>query len=86
MNNNTITMTIDGNEISVDILFIFESLRTNKKYVIYTDNKNDLYGNLNIYSSIYDDKKLIDITDDADWTEIETFLEKHIDGEKYDER
>lgn len=86
MNNNTITMTIDGNEISFDILFIFESLRTNKKYVIYTDNKNDLYGNLNIYSSIYDDKKLIDITDDADWTEIETFLEKHIDGEKYDER
>lgn len=86
MKNNTITMTIDGNEISFDILFIFESLRTNKKYVIYTDNKNDLYGNLNIYSSIYDDKKLIDITDDADWTEIETFLEKHIDGEKYDER
>lgn len=86
MKNNTITMTIDGNEISFDILFIFESLRTNKKYVIYTDNKNDLYGNLNIYSSIYDDKKLIDITDDADWTEIETFLEKHIDGEKYNER
>lgn len=85
MKNNTIIMNIDGKEISFDILYIFESLRTKKKYVIYTDNIKDINGNLNIYSSIYDDKKLIDIIDDNDWKEIEFFLEKHIDGDKYDE-
>ena len=84
MKNNTIIMNIDGKKISFDILYIFESLRTKKKYVIYTDNIKDINGNLNIYSSICDDKKLIDIIDDNDWKEIELFLEKHIDGDKYD--
>ena len=82
MKDNTITMNIDGKEISFDILFIFESLRTNKKYVIYTDNIKDINGNLNIYSSIYDDKKLIDIVDEEDWKEIELFLEQNIDGDR----
>ena len=82
--NNTIKMVIDGKEITFDILYIFESLNTKKKYVIYTDNNSDDMGNLNIYSSIYDNKKLIDIEDEMDWKEIETFLEKNIDGERYE--
>ena len=82
MKDNTITMNIDGKEFYFDILFIFESLRTNKKYVIYTDNVKDINGNLNIYSSIYNDKKLIDIVDEDDWKEIEQFLEQNIDGDR----
>ena len=82
--NNTIKMVIDGKEITFDILYIFESLNTKKKYVIYTDNNSDSLGNLNIYSSIYDDKKLIDIEDEKDWKEIEFFLEKNIDGDRYE--
>lgn len=82
MKDNTIVMNIDGKEIKFDILYIFDSLRTNKRYVIYTDNLKDINGNLNIYSSIYDDKNLIDIVDENDWKEIETFLEKNIDGDR----
>ena len=82
MKDNTITMNIDGKEFSFDILFIFESLRTNKKYVIYTDNVKDINGNLNIYSSIYNNKKLIDIVHEDDWREIEQFLEQNIDGDR----
>jgi uncharacterized protein YrzB (UPF0473 family) len=82
--NNTIKMVIDGKEIVLDILYIFESLNANKKYVIYTDNNKDTLGNLNIYSSIYEDKKLVDIEDEKDWKEIETFLDKHIDGDRYE--
>ena len=82
MKENTIKMNIDGKEIQFDILYIFESLRTNKRYVIYTDNLKDINGNLNIYSSIYDNKNLIDIVDENDWKEIELFLEKNISGER----
>lgn len=83
MEKNSITMNINGNEITFDILFIFESLRTSKKYVIYTDNKKDINDNLNIYSSIYDNKKLIDITSDDDWDEIESFLNMHMSGDDH---
>lgn len=82
MKDNTIVMNINGKEIKFDILYIFDSLRTNKRYVIYTDNLKDINGNLNIYSSIYDDKNLIDIVDENDWKEIETFLEKNIDSDR----
>ena len=85
MKDNTITMNIDGKEITFDILYIFESLRTKKRYVIYTDNVKDINGNLNIYSSIYDNKKLIDIINEEDWKEIELFLEQNIDGDRNDE-
>ena len=85
MKDNTIIMNIDGKEITFDILYIFESLRTKKRYVIYTDNVKDINGNLNIYSSIYDNKKLIDIINEEDWKEIELFLEQNIDGDRNDE-
>ena len=82
MKNNTITMKINDKDVTFDILYIFESLKTKKKFVIYTDNVTDLNGELNVYSAIYENDNLIKITDENDWKEVEDFLEIHMNGEE----
>jgi uncharacterized protein YrzB (UPF0473 family) len=82
MKNNTITMKINDETVTFDILYIFESFKTKKKFIIYTDNKTDLNGEINIYSAIYENDNLIKINDENDWKEVEEFLEIHMSGDK----
>ena len=80
MKKNSFSMIDEnGNEIIYDVLFTFESDETKKNYIVYTDNKRDEKGNIEVYASIYDPEdpksKLEAITTDKEWKVIETILE-----------
>jgi uncharacterized protein YrzB (UPF0473 family) len=69
----------NGEEVTCEILFTFNSEETNKDYMVYTDNTTDSEGNVKVYASIYDPKatntELIPIETDREWKIIETILE-----------
>jgi len=68
----------EGNELTYDILFTFDSEETKKSYVVFTDNSVDESGSIATYASIYDptgeNKELQPITTDAEWDLIENLL------------
>lgn len=76
----------DGQILEYEILMTFKWSKTNKYYVIYTDNFND--DEMNIYASIYyplDDTRLDDIETEEEWNEIEKKLnELQYEGEEYE--
>lgn len=80
MKKNSFTM-IDENgvEVTYDVLFTFESEETHKNYIVYTDNKKDFSGNIEVYASIYDpnnpNSKLEAIQTEKEWKVIETILD-----------
>lgn len=66
-----------GKESEYEILIVFKWTKTNKNYLVYTDNTNDENGNLNILAAIYypqDDSKLDAIETDEEWDEVERRL------------
>lgn len=79
-NNKFFKATINNVKKELEILYTFKSLKTNKDYIIYTDNKYGQDNLLNIYSSIYypfePNRNLENIEDEEDWKEIECFLKK----------
>ena len=48
----------DGTELVYEILLSFKWFKTDKIYMIYTDNTYDTNNNLNVYSAIYDNTLL----------------------------
>ena len=71
MNKKILTIiNSDGTKINYEILNIFKWIKTNKEYIIYTDNTVDLNGNLNVYASIYENNKLVNIETDEEWFQI----------------
>lgn len=80
MNNNNTFKVIndDGQEITCDILFTFDSEETKKSYIVYTDNSRDAEGNIQVFASIYDPKqdnpRLEPIESEQEWKIIETIL------------
>jgi len=80
MKNNTFSMLDEnGNEIVYDVLFTFESEESHKNYIVYTDNKKDESGNIEVYASIYypdaPQRKLEVVKSDKEWKVIETILD-----------
>ena len=75
----TFKCVINGMEQEFEVLYTFRSLKTKKDYIIYTDNSYNSNNELNIYSSIYypqsPEKELENIVDEADWEEVENFLD-----------
>lgn len=66
-----------GKQIKYEIILAFKSAKTNKNYVIYTDNTyND--DSINLYASIYYDdfSKLDSINTEEDWNIIENKLKE----------
>ena len=96
MNKNTFSMIDEnGNEVVYDVLFTFENDETHKNYIVYTDNKKDEVGNIEVYASIYDpenpNSRLEAIKTEKEWKVIETILEtlqeevrKKMENEKED--
>lgn len=80
MNNENKFKIIDkeGNEITFEILFTFESDETKKNYMVYTDNTKDKEGNTRVYASIFEPDKepleLFPIETEREWKIIETIL------------
>lgn len=79
-NKKTFKCIVDNIEKEFEVLYTFKSNKTNKDYIIYTDNSYDENKNLNIFASIYYpfdlEKELENIESDEEWEEIENFLEK----------
>ncbi len=78
-NKKTFKCIIDNTEKNFEILYTFKSIKTNKDYIIYTDNSYDENKNLNIFASIYYpfdlEKSLENIESCEEWEEVEKFLE-----------
>lgn len=76
-NKKTFKCMVDNKEKEFEILYTFKSLKTNKDYIIYTDNTFD-NNSLNIYASIYypldKERELKNIESNEDWKEVENFL------------
>ena len=76
---NTFKCIIDNLEKEFEVLYTFKSIKTNKDYIIYTDNSYDDNKDLNIFASIYYpfdlEKELENIEMEEDWEEVEKFLE-----------
>lgn len=70
-------ITDDGKEIEYRILCAFYLSSTQKNYVVYTDDKEDKDGNIEVYASIYypdDDTKLDEVKTKEEWDAIESIL------------
>ncbi len=79
MDNKKILKLIDenGNEIEYEILLAFKWMKTNKNYIVYTDNTKDEEGNINVFAAIYypnDSTRLNPIETDEEWDEIDIRL------------
>ena len=68
-----------GQEITCEVLFTFDSDETKKSYIVYTDNTTDEEGRVKVYASIYtpgvEPTKLEPIESEKEWKIIETILE-----------
>ncbi len=75
----------NGREKEYEKLFSFESDKTNKNYIVYTDNEIDEDGNTKVYASIYNPKEEVQsfqaIETEEEWKIIEGILKSLTDGE-----
>lgn len=79
MNDKKVLILTDenGKEIEYEILIAFKWTKTNKNYVVYTDNTNDENGTLNVFAAIYypsDNTKFDPIESNEEWDEIDKRL------------
>ena len=69
----------NGEEITCEVLFTFDSEETKKSYIVYTDNTTDEEGNVKVYASIYnkdsENTELKPIETEREWKIVETILE-----------
>ena len=68
----------NGIETEYEVLGAFKFPENDKNYIVYTDNKNNEEGNLNVYASIYyldDNTRLDPIETEEEWTAVESMLE-----------
>ncbi len=69
----------DGKVIEYEILCVFKLTKTDKNYIIYTDNTNNEMGDLNVYASIYypnESNRLEVIETEEEWQEVEKRLKE----------
>ena len=65
----------NGDSKEFDILFTFESNHTHKNYVTYTDYSKDEEGNINCYSSVLEEGKLLSIETEEELKMIDKMLQ-----------
>lgn len=80
MKENTFKMvTEDGQEITCNVLFTFDSDETNKSYIAYTDNTYEADGSIKAYAAVYHpedlNKGFEPIETEKEWKVVETILE-----------
>lgn len=80
MKENTFKMvTEDGQEITCNVLFTFDSEETGKSYIAYTDNTYEEDGSIKAYAAVYHpedlNKGFEPIETEKEWKVVETILE-----------
>lgn len=66
----------EGNIKEYEVILMFKN--NNKDYIVYTDNKNNNDGSINVYANIFDPNDLSvfdNIETNEEWEEIERRLE-----------
>lgn len=79
MKENTFKMmTEDGQEVTCNVLFTFDSDETGKSYIAYTDNTYEEYGSIKAYAAVYHpedlNKGFEPIETEKEWKVIEMAL------------
>lgn len=79
--NSVFTIRNDKNEVvECEVLFTFDSDQTKKSYLVYTDNKMDECGSLQVYANVYDstgkNKNLLPLETEEEWNTVEAILSK----------
>ena len=74
MNTKLIINDRNGQKNEYDILLTFHFNKTNKQYIVYTDNKYNENDELNIYANIYENNELKNIETEEEWNEIDNRL------------
>ena len=74
MNTKLIINDKNGQKNEYDILLTFHFNKTNKQYIVYTDNKYNENDELNIYANIYENNELKNIETEEEWNEIDNRL------------
>lgn len=76
--NNTFTyLDEEGQEVECDIILSVYNEERQKRYIIYTDRKEDEDGDLMVYAAIHDpedEKVLLPIESDEEWAFIEQIM------------
>ena len=78
MKHKIITKLKDGTKIEYDVILTFKSEKSNKDYVVYTDNKIDNQNKLKIYAAVYDPltNEFLDVPESREeWNEIYKVLD-----------
>ena len=80
VNNEFVIFNDNGEKLTCNVLFTFESDETNKNYIVYTDNTIDENGSKKVYASTFNPKEenpvLGSIETEAEWKIIENILKK----------
>ena len=74
MNTKLIINDKNGQKNEYDILLTFHFNKTNKQYIVYTDNKYNENDELNIYANIYENNELKNIETEEEWNEVDNRL------------
>ena len=80
MKENTLKMiTEDGQEVTCNVLFTFDSEETKKSYIAYTDNTYEEDGSIKAYAAVYHpedlNKGFEPIETEKEWKVVETILQ-----------
>ncbi len=78
----------DNKDIDCDVLFTFDSDKTNKSYIVFTDNTKDEEGNLKVYANTYNKDnsgELGLIETEEEWNIVEQILDSINKKEESDE-
>ncbi len=69
----------DGKEEEYKVIFTFFSNEYNKNYIVYTDETKNINDELNVYCSIYENNKLIDIEDDKEYDMVSEVIDSYME-------
>ena len=69
----------DGKEEEYNVIFTFFSNEYNKNYIVYTDETKNINDELNVYCSIYENNKLIDIEDDKEYDMVSEVIDSYME-------
>ena len=78
MENKIIIVDKDGNNEEVEVVTYLNTKDSLRQYIVYTKNEKQPNGDIIIYISklLEEDnkKKIVEITDEAEWKEVQTLL------------
>lgn len=80
MDSKIIIVDKEGNEIEAELVTYLNTRDSMNQYIVYTKNEKQPNGDMVIYISKLieeeDKKKIVEITDEAEWKNVQTLLKE----------